>query len=400
MTKNDDFDAWFIRFREWLRDNPGQGLERFIAVRQPSDEIAEQLRQKIIEQTLEAEPKENVDGDLVARTIEHRSDDDEDLNATQSIGADEVLELHSTEATRAKRQIGPYHLLSEIGSGGMGSVWMAEQREPVVRRVALKIIKAELSGRDVVARFEAERQALAMMDHPNIAKVLDAGQTDDGSPYLVMEYVPGKPITEFCDSNDISVEDRLQLFVLICRAIQHAHQKGIIHRDLKPGNILVCETEGFPVPKVIDFGLAKAVDHTRRLTDKTIYTEIGKVVGTLQYMSPEQAALNSTDIDTRSDIYSLGIILYELLTGSTPLERNAVREQAILKILEMIQNGETPRPSARLRDSGDAITGISQHRKIGARRLQSMLQGGVDWIVMKALEKRSKKALRNCRFIC
>jgi serine/threonine protein kinase len=314
--------------------------------------------------------------------------DDELVPSTNEVTPSQVEDV---EDWVNKRQIGAYHLLEEIGAGGMGTVWLAEQRTPVYRRVAMKIIKAELTGKDVIARFEAERQALAMMDHPNIAKVLDAGQTEDGSPYLVMEYVAGKPITEFCDVNNTSIEDRLQLFVLVCRAVQHAHQKGIIHRDLKPSNILVVETEGFPIPRVIDFGLAKSVDHTRRLTDKTLYTEIGKVVGTLQYMSPEQAALNSSDIDTRSDIYSLGVILYELLTGSTPLERKSIHQQAVLKILELIQSSDPPRPSARLRDSGDSITGISQHRKVEVKRLQSMLEGELDWVVMRALEKDRKR---------
>ena len=238
-----------------------------------------------------------------------------------------------------------------------------------------------------IARFEAERQALALMDHPNIAKVFDAGTTEDGLPYYVMEFINGIPVTEYCDKHQLSIRDRLQVFIPICRAIQHAHQKGIIHRDLKPSNILVAESEGFPIPKVIDFGLAKATDHQRLLTDKTLFTEIGKVVGTLQYMSPEQAALNSNDIDSRTDVYSLGIVLYELLTGLTPLDRQTIKDKAILKVLEIIRQSDTPRPSFRLSSSGETITTVSAQRQIEPKKLQSILRGELDWVVMKALEK-------------
>src|SRR5262249_48508144 len=214
-------------------------------------------------------------------------------------------------------RIGPYKLLEPIGEGGMGTVWMAEQTEPVNRLVALKVIKAGLDSAQVIARFEAERQALALMDHPNIAKVLDAGTTESGRPFFVMELVKGVPVTKFCDERRLGLRDRLQLFIDVCQAVQHAHQKGIIHRDLKPSNILVALYDDSPVPKVIDFGLAKAAG--QKLTEKTLFTGFGAVVGTLEYMSPEQAELNQLDIDTRSDIYSLGVLLYELLTGSTPL---------------------------------------------------------------------------------
>src|SRR5262245_3299449 len=215
--------------------------------------------------------------------------------------------------------IGPYKLLQPIGEGGMGTVWMAGQTEPVQRRVALKVIKPGMDSRQVIARFEAERQALAMMDHPNIAKVLDAGATDAGRPYFVMELVKGVPITTFCDERQLTVRERLELFIQVCQAVQHAHQKGVIHRDLKPSNVLIALYDGKPVPKVIDFGVAKATG--RALTDKTLFTGFGALVGTLEYMSPEQAELNQLDIDTRSDIYSLGVLLYELLTGTTPLQR-------------------------------------------------------------------------------
>jgi eukaryotic-like serine/threonine-protein kinase len=224
--------------------------------------------------------------------------------------------------------IGPYKLLQQIGEGGMGAVFMAEQTQPVQRKVALKIIKPGMDSRQVIARFEAERQALALMDHPNIAKVLDAGTTDAGRPYFVMELVKGVPITQYCDEHHLTPKQRLELFVPICRAVQHAHQKGIIHRDLKPSNVMVCLYDGEPVPKVIDFGVAKAAG--RKLTETTLFTEIGSVVGTLEYMSPEQAELNQLDVDTRSDVYSLGVLLYELLTGTTPLERRRLKQAALL----------------------------------------------------------------------
>ena len=224
--------------------------------------------------------------------------------------------------------IGPYHLLQKIGEGGMGEVWVAEQREPIRRMVALKVIKVGMDTRQVVARFEAERQALAVMDHPAIAKVLDAGATATrAGPYFVMEYVKGEPITDYCDRQRLSTADRLALFMRVCEGVQHAHQKGIIHRDLKPSNVLVTIQDGQPVPKIIDFGIAKATAH--RLTEQTIFTELGVLIGTPEYMSPEQAEMSGLDVDTRTDIYSLGVLLYELLTGTLPFEREgAAREGA------------------------------------------------------------------------
>ena len=289
------------------------------------------------------------------------------------------------------RQIGPYKLLQQIGEGGMGTVWMAEQEKPVRRRVALKLIRGDIGSKEAIARFEAERQALAMMDHQNIAKVLDAGTTENGSPYFVMELVKGIPITQYCDDNKLSINDRLSLFVQVCKAIQHAHQKGVIHRDLKPSNVLVTLYDGEAVPKVIDFGLAKALEHTVKLTDKTMFTEFGKVVGTLQYMSPEQAEMNALDVDTRTDIYSLGVMSYELLTGSTPLDKDTLGKNAILQVLHFIREKEPPRPSKRLSDSGDAATGISEQRKIQPTQLQKILRGELDWIVMKSLDKNRSR---------
>src|SRR5271163_727984 len=281
--------------------------------------------------------------------------------------------------------IGPYKLMQPIGAGGMGMVFLAEQQYPVRRQVALKIIKQGMDTEQVIARFEAERQALALMDHPNIAKVLDAGTTDSGRPYFVMELVKGVPITKYCDTNRLTVRERLELFVPVCQAIQHAHQKGIIHRDIKPSNVLVASYDDKAVPKVIDFGIAKATG--AGLSEQTVYTQLGAVIGTLEYMSPEQAESTSLDIDTRSDIYSLGALLYELLTGSTPMESAEFRKAAYLEILRKIREDEPPSPSTRLNQSKETITTTSEQRKTDPGRLPKLLQGELDWIVMKALEK-------------
>jgi serine/threonine protein kinase/predicted Zn-dependent protease len=278
--------------------------------------------------------------------------------------------------------LGPYRLLLPIGEGGMGAVFLAEQTRPVRRQVALKVLKPGMDSRQVVARFEAERQALALMDHPSIAKVLDAGTTESGRPYFVMELVQGVPITRYCDERRLTPKERLGLFVPVCQAVQHAHQKGIIHRDLKPSNVLVAPCDGRPVPKVIDFGVAKATGP--RLTERTLCTELGAVVGTLEYMSPEQAELDQPDIDTRSDVYSLGVLLYELLTGTPPLP--GLKEAPLLEALRVIREEEPPRPSARLGSTAE-LPRIAASRGVEPRKLGGAVRGELDWIVMKCLEK-------------
>jgi tetratricopeptide (TPR) repeat protein len=279
---------------------------------------------------------------------------------------------------------GRYKLLERIGEGGMGEVWMAEQTEPVRRKVAIKLIRPGMDSRQVLARFEAERQALAMMDHANIAKVLDAGAAENGGPYFVMELVKGTPITRYCDDHKLTTRERLALFGQVCSAVQHAHQKGLIHRDLKPSNVLVAPYDGAPVPKVIDFGVAKAAGQP--LTEKTLFTGIGAVVGTPEYMSPEQAELNNQDIDTRSDVYALGVLLYELLTGTTPLTHRRLRESALLEVLRLVREEEPPKPSTRL-STTDELPTVAANRGTEPRRLSGLVRGELDWIVMKALEK-------------
>jgi serine/threonine protein kinase/WD40 repeat protein/cytochrome c-type biogenesis protein CcmH/NrfG len=284
---------------------------------------------------------------------------------------------------------GNYKLLEEIGEGGMGAVWKAQQTHPVKRLVALKLIKAGMDSRQLLHRFEAERQALAMMDHPNIAKVLDAGATPGGRPYFVMELVKGVPITKFCDERKLSPRQRLELFVPVCQAIQHAHQKGVVHRDVKPSNVLVTMYDEQPVPKVIDFGVAKALGST--LTDRTLHTGFGAVVGTFEYMSPEQASFNQLDVDTRSDIYSLGVLLYELLTGSTPFTRREMEQTGMLEILRVIREGEHSKPSDKLSTSA-ALPTVAANRHMEPKKLAELVRGDLDWITMKALEKdRSRR---------
>lgn len=281
---------------------------------------------------------------------------------------------------------GRYKLLEQIGDGGMGTVWMAEQRAPIKRLVAIKLIKPGMDSNAVLGRFEAERQALALMDHPNIAKVLDGGTTAEGRPYFVMELVKGLPLTEYCDARRLSLKERLSLFIDVCAAVQHAHQKGVIHRDLKPTNVLVTEHDGKPIPKVIDFGLAKALNATNMLTDRTLHTAYGTVVGTPLYMAPEQVGINALDVDTRTDIYSLGVVLYELLAGSTPLETKRVKQAAWDEVKRLIREEDPPRPSTRLSTS-ISLPGIAASRGAEPAQLSRLVKGELDWIAMKALEK-------------
>ena len=328
------------------------------------------------------------DGALRAEIEAMLAQDVED-DATNVLPATVIEAAESLRASIAAGspgvQIGPYRLVDKIGEGGMGEVWLAEQVEPVRRQVALKIIKAGMDTQQVVARFEAERQALAMMDHPAIAKVFDAGTTAEGRPYFVMEYIQGVPITDHCDAQRLTNRERIELFVQVCEGVQHAHQKAIIHRDLKPSNVLVATHDGRSLPKIIDFGVAKAT--SQRLTERTMFTELGALIGTPEYMSPEQAGMTGEDIDTRADIYSLGVILYELLVGALPFYPKELRRAGFAELVRRIRDDEPPRPSIRLSTLGAASTESATRRKIDVRTLRSQLRGDLDWITMKALEK-------------
>jgi serine/threonine protein kinase len=315
------------------------------------------------------------------------------LHAHQGVG--HFLEASSapadSSATAAPGALGPYRLKEPLGEGGFGIVYRAEQLQPVRRKVALKVLKPGMDSQQVIARFEAERQALALMDHPHIARVLDAGEAPPvcaggpPRPYFVMELVEGVPLTDFCDQERLTPRERLKLFGNVCQAVQHAHQKGIIHRDLKPSNILVSRQEGVAVVKVIDFGIAKALD--QRLTDKTLVTSAAQVMGTPLYMSPEQAEPGAVDIDTRSDIYALGVVLYELLTGTTPFARERLRAVSFDELRRIIREEEPPRPSTRISTLGPAALTLSEQRRTDPRQLGQLLRGELDWVVMKCLEK-------------
>ena len=324
---------------------------------------------------------------LEALLVAHEAPDDSLPATAHEVKATIKLDLADVPDEAVGQTFGNYKLLQKIGEGGCGAVYMAEQQHPVRRRVALKVIKFGMDTKNVIARFEAERQALALMDHPNIAKVLDAGATDAGRPFFVMELVRGIKITDYCDQNNLDTRQRLGLFVQICHAIQHAHQKGIIHRDIKPSNILVTMHDAMPVPKVIDFGIAKATTD-QRLTDKTLFTAYEQFIGTPAYMSPEQAEMSGLDIDTRSDIYSLGVLLYELLTGRTPFDAKELMNSGIDAMRKTIREKEPQRPSTKLHTlQGDDLTTTAQRHGVEASRLMSLLRGDLDWIVMKCLEK-------------
>jgi len=294
---------------------------------------------------------------------------------------------------RVGGQIGPYKLLSILGEGGFAVVYLAEQEHPVKRRVALKIIKPGMDSKEVIARFEAERQALALLDHPNIARVFDAGTTGEGHPYFIMEHVNGVSVTEYCDSKKLRIADRLELFLKICHAVQHAHQKGIIHRDIKPSNILVAQQEDVGVPKVIDFGIAKAI--VQPLTAKTLFTEKGQLVGTPEYMSPEQVQMSVHDIDTRSDIYSLGVLLYELLTGVMPFDPDTLREGGVDDLRRIIREQDPKTPSTRLTGLGDIAEGIAESRGTNAATLARRLHEELEWIPLKAMRKDRSRRYRS-----
>ena len=354
------------------------GLEKSIFLE--AFELEPHERQAYLQEACEGQPE------LLAAVTEllreHASDDnlvDEPIASLPKFDA-------QGNAYSAGVAIGPYTLKEQIGEGGFGLVFVADQEKPVRRRVALKIIKPGMESREVLARFEAERQALALMNHPNIARVIDGGITPTGQPYFVMELVRGVPLCEFCDSHRLSTKERLQVFVSICSAVQHAHQKGIIHRDLKPSNVLVTLLDGKPLAKVIDFGVAKAIGQS--LTGNTIYTRFAAMIGTPAYMSPEQAEMSAVDIDTRADIYSLGVLLYELLSGKTPFDRGRLDSASFDELRQIIREEEPPRPSARIGSLSQKVANtISAARQIEPAELKSHVQGDLDWIVMKAIDK-------------
>jgi len=360
-------------------------LEIFGAVRQqPTEE--ERLRTLGELCADDASLREQVEQLLAAAALESPLDRLRENQKSTLAQHDSEPDRHLCIDIEKRPSLGPYTLMEKIGEGGMGVVYVARQQQPIRRTVALKLIKPGMDSKQVVARFEAERQALAMMNHSNIAKVLDAGTTESGLPYFVMELVKGTPITEYCDAHKLDLQQRLELFIKVCEAVQHAHQKGIIHRDLKPSNVLVELEDVRSVPKVIDFGVAKATQQP--LVENTVYTGFSQMIGTPLYMSPEQAEYNSLDVDTRSDVYSLGVLLYELLTGKTPFDREISQKVGFDEFRRVVREDDPPSPSAMVSTlQAQALSTVASHRQVDPRKLGDSMKGELDWIVMKALEK-------------
>src|SRR5580693_10575349 len=307
------------------------------------------------------------------------------FDSSLDVDTSKTQTIHTAIGVAADEDFVRYHILRPLGEGGMGTVYLAEQREPIRRQVALKVVKLGMDTSQVLARFANERQALAMMDHPNIARIFDAGATAKGRPYFVMEYIEGVPITQYCDRNRIAIGQRLAIFLAVCHAVQHAHQKGVIHRDLKPSNVLVMEQENAPVPKVIDFGIAKATD--RWAVEKTFLTQFGQMVGTPEYASPEQAEVTTGDVDERSDVYSLGVILYELLIGAVPFDPTRLRREGLAEMLRIVCEEEAPPLSRKLSAMGAATADIASQRQTDPVSLRRLVAGDLNWITVKALEK-------------
>jgi len=345
-----------------------------------------ELRMEVQRLLVDSERADSFFGETSPDEVDATLMDDATVTGDDTLPDGAASSGHGGINEQAGDVIGSYTLLKPIGEGGMGTVWEAEQHEPIHRKVALKVVKAGMDTREVLARFEAERQAVAMMDHPGIAKVLDAGATPAGRPFFAMELVDGVPLSTYCQQHQLGTRERLELFRGVCSAINHAHQKGIIHRDLKPSNVLVAQVEGEPVPKVIDFGIAKATED--KLTESTLQTLAGQLVGTPAYMSPEQAGMDNLDIDTRSDIYSLGVMLYELLAGRPPFEPKTLFEAGYEEMRRIIREQEPPKPSTRISGLGqEHQTSITQSTGLSTEKLSKTLRGDLDWIVMKALEK-------------
>jgi len=362
---------------------PAEKRAEFLDAACPDDEVRAAV-EELLGQHDSAAPTA-IDPSDLATSVEEVLEQDDSAAPTVIAPSDLSTATEVSTSGGRGRTIGPYRLISKLGEGGMGIVWRAEQSAPVRRTVALKLIKHGLDSAQVLARFESERQALALMNHPNVARVLDAGTDPSGAPYFAMEYIKGDPINSYCDRNNLCTTDRLELMIQVCEGIQHAHQKGIIHRDIKPSNILVEIQDGRAIPRIIDFGVAKAID--RQLTERTLFTEFGQVLGTPEYMSPEQAEMTGVDIDTRTDVYSLGVVLYELLVGSLPFESRALRSAGIDEMRRIIREETPPQPSIRISIPGEHVSDAAGHRQSDPATLSRTCRGDLDWITMKALEK-------------